>query len=550
MSRWRSLIVVVLLVLPIVVYVGIGGWALWERGWLTWLWLPLPLCWGLAFVFLRRWKKHLGPPDTRAEIPRHWTPRDQRAWKLVEERSKRLADVPPEDLTKIQFYVDTATELSLEIARVYHPKAQDPISQLTIPEILAALDLVFEDLSETVDDYLPAGHLLTVGHYRHLSKIPKWSKMLSKFYWPVSAVVAPTTVLARYAASRYLVTPVTKDIQANILAWLTMTFIQRVGYYAIELNSGRLAGGAKKFRETLGKMETKEGQRKRRRAGGVSPPVTSDQPEDQKGEKAQTSEDESAAGENERTEVTIALVGQTKAGKSSLVNAILGGQEARTDILPATSEVQRYRLDWEPTDDHLILLDTVGYSTDGATEKQLDETREALKRADLVMLVMNANSPAREPDREMLAALTDWFASREDLKPIPILGVLTHVDLLSPVMQWSPPYDWQNGDAPKEQSIREAVKYNAELFGDSLAGVIPVCADVERQREFGIEEFLLPAITPLLDNARASAVLRSLHHELNRDRVQRVVKQFWQAGKTLVQAGMPSLEQWMKRRRR
>ncbi len=546
MSRWCALVVVILLLVPFTVYAAVGGWALWQNGWLTWLWLPFPLCWGAAFLLMRLWKKYISPPESPTEIPRHWTPRDQTAWKLIEERSKALSSVPPEKLTEIQFYFDTATELSLEIARIYHPKAQDPVSQLTIPEILAALELVFEDLSAMVDEYVPASHLLTVNHYRHLSKIPKWHNTLSKFYWPISAVLAPTTVLARYAASRWVLTPVTKDIQANVLAWFTMTFIQRIGYYAIELNSGRLAGGAKKFRESMRKMEAKEkrGEGEKGRAGegekppaGANPLVT------------ETSQPDASTTAEEFTEVTIALVGQTKAGKSSLVNAILGEQKAVMDILPATTEVQRYRLDWEATNDHLILLDTVGYATDGATEKQLRETRQALQEADLVLFVMNANSPAREPDREMLATLNDWFQKRQELKPIPILGVLTHIDLLSPLMEWSPPYDWKNGNRPKEVSLREAVHYNTDLFGPMLAGIVPVCADVTRGRVFGVDEFVLPAVTAVLDNARACAVLRALHKELNQGRVQRVASQLWSIGKTLVQAGVPTVERWLNRKK-
>lgn len=542
MSRWRSIFVVVLLLFPFAVYVCAGGWALWQQRLLTWLWLPIPICWGLAFLFLRKWKKHFGPPEVETEIPLHWTPRDQAAWKIVETRSKDLGDLPPEELTRVQFYVDTALELSLEIARVYHPKADDPISQLTIPEILAALELVFEDLAEAVDDYVPAGHLLTVNHYRHLAKIPKWSKTLSKFYWPLSTVLAPTTVVARYAASRFVVSPVTKDIQANVLAWFTMMFIQRVGYYAIELNSGRLAGGAKKFRETLKKME------RTRNPGSTEakPAKAAASAPSSEGGKTETSHEN----DNEKTEVTLALVGQTKAGKSSLINAILGDAHAETDILPATSEVKRYQLDWEPTNDRLVLLDTVGYATDGATDKQIKETQKAVQSADLVLFVLHAGSSAREPDRQMLQTIQDWFFEKKELKPVPVLGVLTHMDLLSPAMEWEPPYDWQTGDRPKEISIREALEYNRELFGESIAGIVPVCSDGERDRIYGIEEYLLPAITPLLDNARASAVLRSLHQDINQDRVQRVVQQFWNAGKTLVKAGLPSLEQWLKQRKR
>ena len=341
------------------------------------------------------------PPETSPDIPLHWTPRDQAAWKLVEERSKSLGHIPPDDLTRIQFYVDTATQLSLEIARVYHPKAKDPISQVTIPEILAALELVFEDLSELVDDYVPASHLLTVNHYRHLAKIPQWSNTLSKFYWPITALLAPQTVVARYAAQHFVVNPVTRDIQSNVLGWFTMMFIQRVGYYAIELNSGRLAGGADKFRETLRKMKAKEkggggegeigrsGARGNREARLMFPRATDHGPRTKKN----------------APKSRLPWSGQTKAGKSSLINAILGDQQAKTDILPATSEVARYRLDWEESDDHLTLLDTVGYAADGATKSQLEETKQALRESDLVLFVMNANSPAREPDREMLETL-------------------------------------------------------------------------------------------------------------------------------------------------
>ncbi len=544
MSRWRSLVVLVLLLLPILAYMAVGTWALWKYGWYTWLWVPWPVCWGLAFFLLRWWKKYFAPPDVSSEIPMHWTPRDQAAWKLVLERSKSLGQIPPDDLTRIQFYVDTATQLSLEIAHVYHPKAKDPVSQLTIPEILAALELVFEDLAELVDDYVPASHLMTVNHYRHLAKIPKWSNTLSKFYWPISAILAPQTVVARYAASHFVVNPVTRDIQSNVLAWFTIMFIERVGYYAIELNSGRLAGGADRFRETLKKMEARE-----RRAGGVSPPVTETAPKPD--EKTNPPDNgQQAPDEEQRTEVTIALVGQTKAGKSSLINAILGDQQAKTDILPATSEVARYRLDWEEADDHLTLLDTVGYAADGATIKQLEETKQALRDADLVLFVMNANSPAREPDREMLETLRAWFEVRKELKPVPVLGVLTHIDLLSPVMEWSPPYDWQSGSRPKEVNIREAVRYNAEQFASALVGVVPVCADVARNREFGVDESLLPAMTPLLDNARACSLLRTLHKELKAHRVERLAKQFWKAGKSLIQANLPTLEEWLTRPRR
>src|SRR5262249_26245415 len=55
------------------------------------------------------------------------------------------------------------------------------------------------------------------------------------------------------------------------------------------------------------------------------------------------------------------------------------------------------------------------------------------------------------------------------------LAVLTHIDLLSPAMEWSPPYDWQSPKRPKEVQMREAVAAAREQLGDLVAGGVPPC---------------------------------------------------------------------------
>jgi predicted GTPase len=216
-------------------------------------------------------------------------------------------------------------------------------------------------------------------------------------------------------------------------------------------------------------------------------------------------------------------MGQVKAGKSTVVNALLGEQRAKTDVLPETSEVTRYELQPEGIPTRLVLLDTVGYGHTGPKEDQVRATREAAQQSDLLLLVLHARNPARQADLTMLRQLSNWFAARQDLKMPRVLAVLTHIDLLSPAMDWSPPYDWERPQRPKEKAIDAAVAAVREQLGEYLVGVVPVCAAAGKV--YGVEEWLLPALAELLDEAQAVGLLRVLRLELDAEKVRKVFRQ-------------------------
>jgi predicted GTPase len=181
-----------------------------------------------------------------------------------------------------------------------------------------------------------------------------------------------------------------------------------------------------------------------------------------------------------------------------------------------------------------VLLDTPGYSDAGATREQIEGTREAVRQADLVLLVMAATSPAKQADAAMLADLTGWFREQHRLKPPPIIGVVSKIDGLRPVMEWSPPYDWQRPSRAKEKSIHEAVEYALQAACEGLKSIVPVCTDREHNRVFGIEEWLLPMITVQLDDARAVSLVRSLHQDYDSQRLLKTVSQLVHAGKQIM----------------
>ena len=508
MSRWRILTVVALLVLPVLIAAAYGWYALWANYWWgAWVWVPMTLSMALGWVLAYYWQRNktlLQPVNFEPNV--RWTERDQHAWKLVEARAASAKEIDADKLSDPKFYLSVAQEMGQELAAYYHPTAKDPVGNLTVPEILAVVELASHDLAEMVDRYLPGGHLLTINDWKRARKAVDWYQSASNVYWVVSALISPINTGLRYAATQMGLTTPLQMLQENLLLWFYTAFLQRLGTYLIELNSGRLSVGATRYRQLV------------ERASGD-------------GAKAAGAPAADAA--DQVRQVTVTLVGQVKAGKSSMVNALLGEQRARTDVLPATDEITRYEFKPPDVPTQLILQDTVGYGREGPRTDQIRATRQAAQDSDLLLLVVHARNPARQADVEMFKALHSWFASHPDLKRPPIIVVATHIDLLSPALEWAPPYDWRRGKRPKEDSIRQAVAAITDQLGDLKPVVVPVCAAAGKV--YGVDEFLLPAVAQKLDEAHGVAFLRCLRAEKDAGKIRKVFNQMLEAGKAAAQ---------------
>jgi len=145
-----------------------------------------------------------------------------------------------------------------------------------------------------------------------------------------------------------------------------------------------------------------------------------------------------------------------------------------------------------------------------------------------------ARSAARQPEVDFLDRVTAGFAARPNLRMPPRLGVLSHVDALTPAMEWAPPYDWATGSRTKEVSIREALEAVKETFGPRVSDFIPVCT--APGKEFGVKDLLVPAMAARLPEARGVALLRILHLEANVDKTKLVVEQAINAGREVFKA--------------
>jgi predicted GTPase len=510
MSRWRIVLVGLLIAAPFAALAGFGSYFLWSHNlWLVVGW-PLTLLVVAGYVLGWYWQRKnrlLKPVDFTP--PLRWTDRDREAWKLVQAHAEAAVRGDPDRFQGVAFYAETAQKLALELARFYHPGAADPVGALTVPELLAVVELVARDLAEMVDEYLPGGHLLTVRDWLRARQVAEWYQTANRIYWLVSALFSPVNTGLRYLTTQAGMTRPFQLLQQNLLAWFVTAYVHRLGTYLIDLNSGRLRVGARRFREL---QHVWEGQ------PDGEPPATI----------PETAVPADGAEAVPRLGLTVA--GQVKAGKSSLINALLGERRAITDVLPATDRVSRYELQPTGVPTRLVLFDTVGYAHEGPREDQREGTKEAARQSELILLVCHARNPARRADAELLRQLRDGFAAQPQLRMPPVLGVMTHIDLLSPAMEWAPPYDWVEPRRPKERAIREAWSAMREQLGEYLVGIVPVCT--APGKVYGVEEWLLPTLAQLLDDVRAVALLRCLHAEANVGKVRRVFRQLLATGKS------------------
>jgi uncharacterized protein len=515
MSRWRIAVVAVLLGGPIAVLVGLGWYFLWLR-WGVWTWWPLAISLALGYALALYWHRQRRLlPLGELPPPEHWTDRDRRASQLIEERIARSSNLDANQLTDFEFYRQTTLEMANEMAAVYHPNAKDPYSHLTVPEVLAVAELVSHDLAGLVDTYVPGGHRLSLREWQEAQRwalrINEGYKLYSNVSWAISALINPVSTAARYAASQAGLTAPVQMFQQDLLLWFYRQYVRQLGTYLIELNSGRLRVGATRYRQLV----------------AARTPLPAE---------ANGSADADVPAVSQ---VTVTLLGQVKAGKSSVVNALLGERRAKTDVLPATTGLNRYELKAEGIPTKLVLQDTVGYGHSGPKADQLAATREAARQSDILLLVLHARNAARQADVAQLQDLEAFFQSRPDLKRPPLLAVLTHIDLLSPAMEWSPPYDWTHPSRPKEQSIQDAMAAAQKQLGPQAPVVVPVCA--AEGKVFGVAEELLPLIVERLDEAHAVGMLRCLMAEANTGTVRVILRQLIDVAKRLLPVALEAL---------
>lgn len=494
LRNWRAWVLLVLLVGPIVVYMCLGALWLLEHRWLLIAGSIWVACGVLFSVLASRWtrsRQHVLPPIDW-DAPTTFSQTDREAWTIVENEAEQGEAVSLDRLIGVDIYIETGRKLARRLAAHYHPLSEDPIERVPVVDLLTALELAAEDLTHLCRQ-VPGGDMLTPDHWKKAIKVAGYIQRANDIYSFLLPIFSPVTGLVRLGTQQMMARPAWRNMQQNLLRWFFRAYVNRLGTHLIELYSGRLSIGAEQYRRFT------------RRIGKANRAAVSELPP-----------------------LTIAVAGAQGAGKSRLADLAARACSGDQSLLKA-------RLSASGIDEAALeqlararFVEVPGYTVEsgGASERDIATRREAVKQAveaDLLVLVIDARRDTVQADAAFARDWDRWFVEHPAIEIPPALAVLTgldHPDLGGP---WTPPYNWEKGQRPRETIVRVRLNALRTALPPSVAEIVAV--GLPEATPYGVLEHVLPALITLAHRAERAALIRHLHRLSTRSKARRLAFQ-------------------------
>ncbi|GKS68483.1 GTP-binding protein [Nitrosomonas sp. PY1] len=473
-------LVFLLLILPILALLGFGVIWLWQSDYLvTWL-IVLTVCgvlsYGLQSWLVQRESKLLQDATT---IPNPiWPPSADTVWKQVETLAE---NTHPKDwpLENGAWTLQLAQQALQTVAHNYHPDVEKPLLELTIPHTLLIIERASRDLRRDVAEKIPFSHRLTLGD---LFRIQRWktkAEQLFNIYRAGNIIVNPVNALLsetwRHLRERSFM--LAKD---ELHRWFLRTYVRKVGYYAIDLYSGRLSLGIEQ-------------------PDAITP----------------VSEIDLTQATDTLTKLRdeplrILVLGRSNSGKSSLINALFGDSITATDTLPDTTDLLKPFVLTREGLSQAIILDSPGCDSSLFNQEQM---LKAAGEVDLILWITPADRPDRQIERDSLDALRAFQTARTHRHASPLLVVVSFIDRLRPINEWQPPYDLNDTGDTKSLNINRAIQAVANDLAVPIEHVIPVSLSTDKV--YNVDDALWSAILNTQNEALRMRLMRCLDARKN-----------------------------------
>jgi predicted GTPase len=397
--RWDSVLALAALLIPLGVTVMAGFFWLIENGWL----IPFVAC-SIAFggavsllrLALRRWRPKPAPPPAAIEAVQvdadpDWSAAERKAFvdarALIRQRTE--VAVPWPDMQAL------ALEVVTVVAQASGPSGKQPLD-FTLPEALLLAERVTGRVRGDLRTHVPFSDTLSLRTLTWLWRQRGRAQVAAKagqVVWRVGRFMQSPPVAILREIDGAIAGGHSNYLTAEAMATGQALLLEELARAAVDLYSGRL-----RFSDAeLLDLRMASGEVDRDRLAEPDAPLR------------------------------IAVVGQVSAGKSTLINALRGEDQAETDIAPTTEGVTSYPASFDGLDS--VLLDLPGLDGRKAT---LDAVLRAATDSDVVIWVVRADRPAREIDRAGIAAWRAAIAAMPQRRAPPLICVATGLDRLAP----------------------------------------------------------------------------------------------------------------------
>ena len=457
-------------IIPLLTLVGFGVYSLFSSGYMLYFTGLLAFCAlvGTTAVWLIKRRTGSFVPDdvseTMVEPSTDWSDFDLKVW---EETNHYIQEVLETDVQWPDMALH-AKSTAIFVADKYYGQNSSRELSFSAIELLKMMEEVSRRYRMTLKEHVPYIEKIKLSTlkiiYSHKGKVEPFKKIWNAYR--TYRVFTPYGLMAE--ARGLIIGKLFDGISDELQVRLKKAFLQEIASVAIDLYSGRF-----KFDDHA---------------------------------QADNSEANVESIASEPDPLRICMIGQVSAGKSAIINALMGNMKAEINRLPSTDQITIYQCSFEGLDT-IHLVDLPGL--DG-NDKIYEFLMHQVAKSDMVLWVVKANQSSRALDVSFFERINSFysdFANRSRKRPV-LIGALSHVDRLNPLSEWQPPYNLDTPETPKSKTIKAALDYNQGLLKLDEWVALSVS---EQSRHFNVDE-LVSTLQSKFDSA--------FQTQLNRKRME------------------------------